>query len=136
MRTAPCHAATIPVALVPNCAATRYQRFRLDGSGPAVIDEPSMEPWDSIPDSFVVDDAVRVDLNQLDHAEVGLWKVGQTLPVDLRNRAIYYVGPVDPVAGEAVGPTGPTTATRMDKFVEPLLAQTGLLAMRQGRAGA
>lgn len=156
VRTAPCHAATIPVALVPNCAAARYQRFRLDGSGPAVIEEASMEPWDGIPDSFAVDDAVRVDLDRLDRAEVGRWKVGQTLllsgrvltardaahkrlvdllqsgeplPVDLRNRTIYYVGPVDAVAGEAVGPAGPTTATRMDRFVEPLLAQTGLLAM-------
>ena len=156
VRTAPCHAATIPVALVPNCAATRYQRFSLDGSGPAVIEEPSMEPWEGIPDHFTVDDAVRVDLDHLGRTEVGRWKVGQTLllsgtvltardaahkrlvdllahgeplPVDLRNRAIYYVGPVDAVEGEAVGPAGPTTATRMDKFVEPLLAQTGLLVM-------
>ncbi len=156
VRTAPCHAATIPVALVPNCAAARYQRFRLDGSGPALIEAPTLEPWEGIPDSFAVDDAVRVNLDELSREEVGRWRVGQTLllsgtvltardaahkrlvdllqrgeplPVDLRNRAIYYVGPVDAVAGEAVGPAGPTTATRMDKFVEPLLAQTGLLAM-------
>ena len=156
VRTAPCHAATIPVALVPNCAATRYLRIRLDGSGPAAIEEPSMAAWDGIPDSFVVDDAVHVDLNRLDRAEVARWKVGQTLllsgsvltardaahkrlvdllergeplPVELRDRVVYYVGPVDAVAGEAVGPAGPTTATRMDKFVEPLLARTGLLAM-------
>lgn len=156
VRTAPCHAATIPVALVPNCAAARYQRFRLDGSGPAAIEAATLEPWDGIPDSFAVDGAVRVNLDELNREAVGRWRVGQTLllsgtvltardaahkrlvdllqrseplPVDLRNRAIYYVGPVDAVAGEAVGPAGPTTATRMDKFVEPLLAKTGLLAM-------
>lgn len=156
VRTAPCHAATIPVALVPNCAATRYLRIRLDGSGPAAIEAPSTAAWDGIPDSFVVDDAVHVDLTRLDRAEVARWKVGQTLllsgsvltardaahkrlvdllergeplPVELRDRVVYYVGPVDAVAGEAVGPAGPTTATRMDQFVEPLLARTGLLAM-------
>lgn len=156
VRTAPCHAATIPVALIPNCAATRYLRLTLDGTGPAPLPELSLDAWDGIPDSFVVQDAVRVDLDALDRAEVGQWKVGQTLlltgtlltardaahkrlvdllqrgeplPVDLRGRTIYYVGPVDAVAGEAVGPAGPTTATRMDRFVEPLLAQTGLLAM-------
>ncbi|MES2613580.1 MAG: fumarate hydratase [Pseudomonadota bacterium] len=156
VRTAPCHAATIPVALIPNCAATRYLRLTLDGAGPAPLPDLSLDAWDGIPDHFTVDDAVRVDLDTLDRAEVGRWKVGQTLlltgtlltardaahkrlvdllqrgeplPVDLRGRTIYYVGPVDAVAGEAVGPAGPTTATRMDRFVEPLLAQTGLLAM-------
>jgi fumarate hydratase class I len=156
VRTAPCHAATIPVALIPNCAATRYLHLTLDGSGPAALPDLSLDAWDGIPDHFTVDDAVRVDLDTLDRAVVGQWKVGQTLlltgtlltardaahkrlvdllqrgeplPVDLRGRTIYYVGPVDAVAGEAVGPAGPTTATRMDRFVEPLLAQTGLLAM-------
>jgi len=156
VRTAPCHAATIPVALIPNCAATRYLRLTLDGAGPAPLPDLSLDAWDDIPDSFVVEDAVRVDLDTLDRAEVGQWKVGQTLlltgtlltardaahkrladllprgaplPLDLRGRTIYYVGPVEAVAGEAVGPAGPTTATRMDRFVEPLLAQTGLLAM-------
>lgn len=156
VRTAPCHAATIPVALIPNCAATRYLRLTLDGAGPAPLPDLSLDAWDGIPDSFVVEDAVRVDLDTLDRAEVGQWKVGQTLlltgtlltardaahkrlvdllergeplPVDLHGRTIYYVGPVEAVAGEAVGPAGPTTATRMDRFVEPLLAQTGLLAM-------
>lgn len=156
VRTAPCHAATIPVALIPNCAATRYLRFTLDGSGPAPLQDLSLDAWEGIPDTFEVEDAVRVNLDTLDRAEVGKWKVGQTLlltgtlltardaahkrlvdllqrgeplPVDLRGRTIYYVGPVDAVAGEAVGPAGPTTATRMDRFVEPLLAQTGLLAM-------
>ena len=156
LRTAPCHAATIPVALVPNCAATRYLRFTLDGCGPLVIEPPSLQEWDGIPDRYDPGDALRVDLDRLDRAEVAGWRAGQTLllsgtvltardaahkrlvnlldrgeplPVDLAGRVVYYVGPVDAVAGEAVGPAGPTTATRMDKFVEPLLAQTGLLAM-------
>lgn len=156
VRTAPCHAATIPVALVPNCAATRYLRFRLNGDGPAKIESPSITEWDGIADRIDTQGGVRVDLDRLDSAEVGRWRTGQTLllsgrvltardaahkrlvdllergeplPVELRDRVIYYVGPVDAVAGEAVGPAGPTTATRMDKFVEPLLARTGLLAM-------
>ncbi len=156
LRTAPCHAATLPVALVPNCAATRYLRFTLDGRGPAQIETPSAAEWEGIPEHFDAGDALRVDLDRLDRDAVGRWRVGQTLllsgrvltardaahrrfvelldrgeplPVPLRDRVVYYVGPVDAVAGEAVGPAGPTTATRMDKFVEPLLAQTGLLAM-------
>ncbi len=156
LKTAPCHAATIPVALVPNCAATRYVRVRLDGSGPARIGMPSPALWDGIPDRFDVPDAVRVNLDSLERADVARWRIGQTLllsgkvltardaahkrladllqrgeplPVELRNRVIYYVGPVDAVGDEAVGPAGPTTATRMDKFVEPLLQRTGLLAM-------
>lgn len=156
VRVAPCHAATIPVALIPNCAATRYVRFRLDGSGPARIEEPSLDIWAGIPERFDVPDALHVDLDQLSATQVATWRVGQTLllsgtvltardaahkrfidmlsrgeslPVDLRNRVIYYVGPVDAVREEAVGPAGPTTATRMDRFVEPLMAHTGLLAM-------
>lgn len=156
LRTAPCHAAAIPVALVPNCAATRYLRMELDGHGPATIEPPSIAEWDGIPERFDPVDAVRVNLDQLDRAEVGRWRIGQTLlltgrvltardaahkrlvdllerneplPVQLRDRVVYYVGPVDAVAGEAVGPAGPTTATRMDKFVDRLLADTGLLAM-------
>ena len=156
VRTAPCHAATIPVALIPNCAATRYVRFALDGTGPARIEEPPASLWDGIAERFDVPDAVRVNLDQLDAAQVGRWRIGQTLllsgrvltardaahkrlvdllacgeplPVDLRGRVVYYVGPVDAVGDEAVGPAGPTTATRMDRFVEPLMAQTGLLAM-------
>jgi fumarate hydratase class I len=153
---APCHAATLPIALIPNCAATRYIRFSLDGSGPAVLTPPEPDIWDGIPDSMPVDDGIPVDLDTLSRADVAQWKTGQTLllsgklltgrdaahkrladmlaagqalPVNLRNRAIYYVGPVDPVAGEAVGSAGPTTSTRMDKFVAPLLEQTGLLVM-------
>lgn len=154
--TAPCHAATIPVALVPNCAATRYIRFTLDGTGPARFEEPDAELWAGIPDRFEMPDATAVDLNLLDRQTVASWRVGQTLllsgrvltardaahkrlvdllergqplPVDLRGRVIYYVGPVDAVAGEAVGPAGPTTATRMDKFVGAILSQCGVLAM-------
>lgn len=156
VRTAPCHAATIPVALVPNCAATRYLRFTLDGSGPAVLPETPADLWSGIPDEARPADALRVDLDTLDRAAMGAWRLGQTLllsgrvltardaahkrlvdllargeplPVPLEGRVVYYVGPVDAVGDEAVGPAGPTTATRMDKFVEPLLAQTGLLAM-------
>jgi len=156
LRTAPCHAATIPVALVPNCAASRYLRLQLDGSGPATIEAASPEAWAGIPDRFEADGAVRVDLDRLDRDEVGRWRAGQVLllsgrvltardaahkrlvdliakrqplPVELRDRVVYYVGPVDAVGDEAVGPAGPTTATRMDKFVETLLSHTGLLAM-------
>lgn len=156
VRTAPCHAATIPVALIPNCAATRHVRFALDGTGPARIEEPPASLWDGIAERFDVPDAVRVDLDQLDAQQVRRWRIGQTLllsgrvltardaahkrlvdllargeplPVQLRGRVVYYVGPVDAVGDEAVGPAGPTTATRMDRFVEPLMAQTGLLAM-------
>ncbi|WP_026437323.1 fumarate hydratase [Acidovorax sp. JHL-9] len=156
VRTAPCHAATIPVALIPNCAATRYARFTLDGSGPARIGESDPAVWDGIADRFDVPDALRVHLDQLTSAEVAQWRIGQTLllsgkvltardaahkrlvdlldrgeplPVDLRGRVVYYVGPVDAIEGEAVGPAGPTTATRMDRFVEPLMACAGLVAM-------
>lgn len=156
VRSAPCHAATIPVALIPNCAATRYVRFFLDGNGPARIEEPDPALWDGIADRFEVPDAMRVDLDRLMPTEVTQWRIGQTLllsgkvltardaahkrlvdllhrgehlPVDLRGRVVYYVGPVDAIEGEAVGPAGPTTATRMDRFVEPLMARTGLLAM-------
>jgi len=156
VRTAPCHAATIPVALVPNCAATRFLRLHFDGCGPAMIEEPSPELWAGIPDRFDAPDALRVDLDQLDRATVASWRVGQVLllsgrvltardaahkrlvdliergqplPVSLQDRVVYYVGPVDAVGAEAVGPAGPTTATRMDKFVETLLSRTGLLAM-------
>ncbi|MDO8778587.1 MAG: FumA C-terminus/TtdB family hydratase beta subunit, partial [Burkholderiaceae bacterium] len=153
---APCHAATMPIALVPNCAATRYTRFTLDGSGPATLTLPPPALWDGIPERFESPQATRVNLDTLDAAEVARWRTGQTLllngrvltgrdaahkrliellyaglplPVSLQGRVIYYVGPVDAVPGEAVGPAGPTTATRMDKFVDTLLAQTGLLAM-------
>jgi fumarate hydratase class I len=152
----PTHAAGKPVALIPNCAATRHAHFVLDGSGPAELEAPDLSQW---PDVRWQPDAARsrrVDLDCLTPEEVASWKPGQTLllngrlltgrdaahqrirellargeplPVDFRGRVIYYVGPVDPVRDEVVGPAGPTTATRMDKFTEMMLAQTGLLAM-------
>lgn len=154
--TAPCHAATIPIAIVPNCAATRYTRFTLDGSGPASMPVASPELWDGIPDSFESPESHHVDLDKLDRDEVESWRVGQTLllsgrvltardaahkrladlmasgrplPVSLAGRVIYYVGPVEAVADEAVGPAGPTTATRMDGFVETMLSTAGIFAM-------
>jgi fumarate hydratase, class I len=156
VKTAPCHAATIPIALVPNCAATRYTRFLLDGTGPAQPEASPPELWEGIADRFEAPDAIQVDLDHLDKMEVARWRIGQTLlltgrvltardaahkrladlmeagqplPIDLRGRIVYYVGPVDAIAGEAVGPAGPTTATRMDKFSEVMLGQAGVLAM-------
>lgn len=151
---APCHAAGKPVAMIPNCAATRHAHFTLDGSGPAYLEPPRIEEYPRVtwrPDAA----AKRVDLDHLTPEEVASWKHGdrlllsgkmltgrdaahkriadmiergEALPVDFRGRAIYYVGPVDPVMGEVVGPAGPTTATRMDKFTETML-DLGLLAM-------
>ena len=150
----PCHAAGKPVAMIPNCAATRHAHFTLDGSGPTYLDPPSLDEWPDVqwqPDAS----ARRVDLDNLTPEEVQGWnngdrlllsgkmltgrdaahkrirdmiEAGEELPVDFRGRAIYYVGPVDPVMGEVVGPAGPTPATRMDKFTETMLDQ-GLLAM-------
>ena len=152
----PTHAAGKPIAMIPNCAATRHAHLVMDGSGPVYLDPPSLDAW---PDVHWKPDYVkskRVDLNTLTKDEVANWKPGQTLllsgkmltgrdaahkriqtmlaageklPVDFTNRVIYYVGPVDPVKGEAVGPAGPTTATRMDGFTEMMLAQTGLISM-------
>jgi fumarate hydratase class I len=150
----PCHAAGKPVAMIPNCAATRHAHFALDGSGPAYLPLPDLEAWPKVawaPDA----QARRVDLDNLTAAEVRSWKAGdrlllngamltgrdaahkriadmrargEELPVSFKDRAIYYVGPVDPVMGEVVGPAGPTTATRMDKFTDTML-DLGLLAM-------
>ncbi|MBL8324004.1 MAG: fumarate hydratase [Rubrivivax sp.] len=154
--TYPTHAAGKPVAMIPNCAATRHAHVVLDGSGPAYMEPPSLDLWPKV--NWAPDEKTskRVDLNTLTPAEVASWKPGDTLllngkmltgrdaahkriqdmlakgeklPVDFRNRVIYYVGPVDPVRDEVVGPAGPTTATRMDKFTEMMLAQTGLIAM-------
>jgi len=152
----PTHAAGKPVAMIPNCAATRHAHFVMDGSGPVYLTPPSLDTW---PDVNWTPDYVKskkVNLNTLTKAEVASWKSGETLllngkmltgrdaahkriadmllkgeklPVDFTNRVIYYVGPVDPVKGEAVGPAGPTTATRMDGFTEMMLAQTGLISM-------
>ncbi|WP_028312773.1 fumarate hydratase [Derxia gummosa] len=152
----PTHAANLPVAMIPNCAATRHCHFHLDGSGPAVLTPPSVEDWPKVTWTANTEQSKRVDLNTLTPEEVASWKPGQTLllngkmltgrdaahkrisdmlakgeklPVDFTNRVIYYVGPVDPVGDEVVGPAGPTTATRMDKFTDTMLGQTGLIAM-------
>lgn len=155
IRHYPTHAANKPVAAIPNCAATRHVRFVLDGSGPADFEPPSLEDWPAIAWS-PAPDARRVNLDRLTREEVASWKVGERLllsgrlltgrdaahrhiqeliergeplPVDFKNRVLYYVGPVDPVRDEVVGPAGPTTATRMDRFVDMMLGRTGLLAM-------
>jgi fumarate hydratase, class I len=153
----PTHAASKPVAMIPNCAATRHAHFTLDGSGVAKLEPPDLSRWPDVrwtPSTA----AKRVDVDKLTPAEVASWKAGERLllsgriltgrdaahkrivdlfakgealppGVDFRNRIIYYVGPVDPVRDEVVGPAGPTTATRMDKFTEMMLAKTGLIAM-------
>ncbi len=151
----PTHAASLPVAMIPNCAATRHTHFVLDGSGPALQTPPSIDEWPDI--TWEVSDSVkRVDLNTITKEDVKSWQPGDTLllngkmltgrdaahkkivdmlnkgeqlPVDLAGRFIYYVGPVDPVRDEVVGPAGPTTATRMDKFTRQVLAETGLMGM-------
>jgi fumarate hydratase class I len=153
--TYPTHAANQPVAMIPNCAATRHAHFVLDGSGTAEFEQPKLSDWPDVtwrPDA----NAKKVNLDTLTRAEVAAWKPGERLllsgklltgrdaahkriqdmlakgeklPVDFTNRVIYYVGPVDPVRDEVVGPAGPTTSTRMDKFTETMLAQTGLVAM-------
>jgi fumarate hydratase class I len=152
----PTHAASKPIAMIPNCAATRHAHFVMDGSGPVYLDPPSLDTWPDVAWTPDTQKSKRVDLNTLTKDEVASWTPGQTLllngkmltgrdaahkriqgmlakgeklPVDFTNRVIYYVGPVDPVAGEAVGPAGPTTATRMDGFTEMMLAQTGLISM-------
>jgi fumarate hydratase class I len=156
----PTHAASLPVAIIPNCAATRHVHFELDGSGAAVLEAPDLNDWNLISYSGVhwapSDASLRVNLDAITKADIQTWQPGQTLllsgklltgrdaahkriatmlaageklPVDFANRFIYYVGPVDPVRDEAVGPAGPTTATRMDGFTEMMLSETGLLGM-------
>jgi fumarate hydratase class I len=155
IHTYPAHAANRPVAMIPNCTATRHAHFVLDGSGPAEFEAPKLSDWPAVtwkPDSK----SKPVNLDTLTRAEVASWKPGERLllsgkmltgrdaahkriqefleqgkplPVNFRNRVIYYVGPVDPVRDEVVGPAGPTTSTRMDKFTETMLAGTGLIGM-------
>ncbi len=152
----PTHAASLPVAMIPNCAATRHVHFTLDGSGPARLAPPRLEDWPRITWTPDTKKAKRVNLDTLTREEVASWKAGdilllngklltgrdaahkriadmiargEPLPVDFTNRVIYYVGPVDPVRDEVVGPAGPTTATRMDKFTRLMLEKTGLIAM-------
>lgn len=151
------HAASLPVAMIPNCAATRHIEFTLNGSGPAKLTPPSLEDWPDVTWTPSTE-STRVDLENLTPEQVASWQPGQRLllngkiltgrdaahkriqellesgqglpeGVDFTNRLIYYVGPVDPVRDEAVGPAGPTTATRMDKFTEMMLSQTGLIGM-------
>ena len=156
IKTYPTHAAGLPVAMIPNCAATRHAHFVMDGSGPVYLDPPSLDLWPDVHWAPDYNKSKKVDLNTLTPAEVASWKPGDTLlltgkmltgrdaahkriadmlakgeklPVDFTNRVIYYVGPVDPVRDEVVGPAGPTTATRMDKFTEMMLSQTGLISM-------
>ncbi len=150
----PTHAANLPVAMIPNCAATRHAHFTLDGSGPVMLDPPSLEDWPQL--TYDASKGRRVDLDTVTREDVASWQPGEVLllngklltgrdaahkrivgmldrgeplPVDFSGLFIYYVGPVDPVRDEVVGPAGPTTATRMDKFTEQVLAQTGLLGM-------
>lgn len=157
IRDYPTHAASLPIALIPNCAATRHVHFTLDGSGPAELQPPRLEDWPAVTWQ-AAESARRVELGKLNKAEVASWQPGETLllsgklltgrdaahkrianllaedkplpeGVDFRNRFIYYVGPVDAVRNEVVGPAGPTTATRMDNFTDLMLEQTGLLGM-------
>jgi len=152
----PTHAASLPIAMIPNCAATRHVHFELDGSGPAKLETPRLEDWPQVTWTADTNVATRVNLDTLTKEEVAAWKPGQILllngkmltgrdaahkriqdmlakgeelPVDFTNRVIYYVGPVDPVRDEVVGPAGPTTATRMDKFTRMMLEKTGLISM-------
>src|SRR4051812_17922687 len=155
IRTYPVHAANRPVAMIPNCAATRHAHFVLDGTGPAEFEAPKLSDWPAV--SWTPEaKSKRVNLDRLTREEVAAWKPGdrlllsgklltgrdaahkriqdmlgrgEKLPVDFRNRVIYYVGPVDPVRNEVVGPAGPTTSTRMDKFTDTMLGETGLIAM-------
>ena len=155
INTYPAHAANRPVAMIPNCAATRHAHFELDGSGPAEFEAPSLNDWPKV--TWTADaSSTRVNLDSLTKEVVAGWKPGQRLllsgklltgrdaahkriqdmlakgeklPVDFTNRVIYYVGPVDAVRDEVIGPAGPTTATRMDKFTDMMLAKTGLIAM-------
>ena len=152
----PTHAASLPVAMIPNCAATRHIHFHLDGSGPAKLVPPKLEDWPDVTWTPDTKKATRVNLDTLTKEEVAAWKPGQVLllngkmltgrdaahkriqdmlakgeklPIDFTNRVIYYVGPVDPVRDEVVGPAGPTTATRMAKFTRMMLEKTWLMSM-------
>jgi fumarate hydratase class I len=155
VNTYPTHAASLPIAMIPNCAATRHIHFSLDGSGPAVLTPPALNGWPVIEKDPEAQET-KVNLDTLSADDITKWKPGENLllsgtlltgrdaahkriaqllsdgkplPVDFRGKFIYYVGPVDPIAGEAVGPAGPTTATRMDKFTDMMLDKTGILGM-------
>ncbi|EDP99171.1 fumarate hydratase, class I, anaerobic, putative [Shewanella benthica KT99] len=157
IKSMPTHAASKPVVMIPNCAATRHVHFHLDGTGPAEFTPPSLEDWPVITRE-VGENTHRVNLDTVTQAEIEKWKSGDTLllngkmltgrdaahkriqtliesgeglpeGVDFTGKFIYYVGPVDPVGSEVVGPAGPTTATRMDKFTDLMLEKTGLMGM-------
>jgi fumarate hydratase class I len=150
----PAHAANLPVAMIPNCAATRHAHVVMDGSGPVYLDPPNIEDWPKL--TYDTHGARHVNLDTITREEAATWKPGEVillngklltgrdaahkrmtdmlsrgekLPVDFNGRFIYYVGPVDAVRDEVIGPAGPTTATRMDKFTRQMLAETGLLGM-------
>ena len=156
IRDYPTHAASLPVAMIPNCAATRHIEFTLDGSGPAVLEPPRHSDWPEI--SLEGGGARRVNIDKVTKEEIAGWKPGESLlisgklltgrdaahkriqdmltrgeslpeGVDFKNRFIYYVGPVDPVRDEVVGPAGPTTSTRMDQFSDMMLGEMGLMGM-------
>jgi fumarate hydratase class I len=153
--TSPTHAASKPVAMIPNCAAMRHAHFTLNGSGPAFCEPPDLSDWPIVSWQPDRQRSTVVNVDTLTRPEVATWRAGQTLllsgriltardaahqriqemlarkeplPVSFEGRVIYYVGPVDPVRGEVVGPAGPTTATRMDKFTDMMLAQAGSIA--------
>ncbi|WP_298716557.1 fumarate hydratase [uncultured Oceanisphaera sp.] len=155
IKSAPTHAASKPVVMIPNCAATRHVHFHLDGSGPAELTPPKLEDWPEVTWE-VGENVCRVNLDTVTRADIAEWKMGETvllsgklltgrdaahkriqemlskgetLPVDFKDRFIYYVGPVDAIGNEAVGPAGPTTSTRMDKFTDMMLEQAGLMGM-------
>ncbi|MED5525861.1 MAG: fumarate hydratase [Pseudomonadota bacterium] len=155
IKSAPTHAASKPVVMIPNCAATRHVHFHLDGTGPAELTPPKLSDWPEVTWE-VGSDVRRVNLDTVTKEDVASWKMGETillsgkmltgrdaahkriqemlkngepLPVDFKNRFIYYVGPVDAVGDEVVGPAGPTTSTRMDKFTDMMLEETGLIGM-------
>ena len=151
----PTHAASKPIAMIPNCAATRHVHFVLNGTGAAILTPPNIDDYPRI-DWDPSSTSRRVNIDKITKEEIATWKTGETLllngkiltgrdaahkrmvdminkgenlPVDFTNRFIYYVGPVDPVRDEIVGPAGPTTATRMDKFTRTMLEKTGLIGM-------
>ncbi len=155
VNTYPTHAASLPISMIPNCAATRHIHFSLDGSGPAILTPPGLDNWPVIETDPQAKET-RVNLDTLKRDDIQQWQPGQNLllsgtlltgrdaahkriaqlladgqqlPVDFRGKFIYYVGPVDPIEGEAVGPAGPTTATRMDKFTDMMLDETGIYGM-------
>lgn len=156
VRSFPTHAASLPVALVPNCAATRHVHFVLDGSGPATLEPPDLSDWPELDFRDAWKDARHVDLDHLTREEIASWQPGDSLllsgrlltgrdaahrrieqllaegrplPVGFRDRAIYYVGPVDPVGDEVVGPAGPTTSTRMDRYSDMMIEGLGVSVM-------